>query len=182
MTLVSGPLSTVATTPSAVSQVNISINSPRTRGAGVMTPEVKTVAVTGGVFSSQIAPGPAVLTLFVGVRKSVPIPILVGDVESQTLAEVVDAARLATGETQESLTQFVQQALEARRDVLDARADALTAIEVEVTRAENAADLTWAWMEGKLLVESPAQSGLYVQHPGLFTESPAQSGLYEFNG
>lgn len=120
MTLVSGPLSTVTTEPSAVAQVNVSISSPRTRGAGVMTPEVKTVAVTGGVFSSQIAPGPAVLILLIGGRESAPIPILVDDVASQTLAEVVDAARLATGETQESLAQLVQQALTARTEVLDA--------------------------------------------------------------
>lgn len=120
MTLVSGPLSTVTTAPSAVTQVNISINSPRTLGAGVMTPEVKAVAVTGGDFSSQIAPGPAVLSLLIGGRESAPIPILVDDVESQTLADVVEAAGLASGETQESLAQLVQQALTARTEVLDA--------------------------------------------------------------
>lgn len=123
MTLISGPLSTVTTTPSAVSQVNISINSPRTWGAGVMTPEVKTVTVTGGDFSSQIAPGPAVLTLLIGGRESAPIPILVDDVESQTLAEVVDDAQLATGYSAENLAQFVQQVLGARHDVLDAVAE-----------------------------------------------------------
>lgn len=111
MALVSGPLSTVTTEPSAVSQVNISINSPRTRGTGVMTPEVKTVAVTGGVFSSQIAPGPAVLTLLIGVRKSVPIPILVDDVPSQTLANAVNAAKVATSGNQEWLEKLAAEVI-----------------------------------------------------------------------
>ncbi|MGC2865980.1 hypothetical protein ACMG4H_14115 [Corynebacterium glutamicum] len=126
MTLISGPLSTVTTTPSAVTQVNVSISSPRTRGTGVMTPEVKTVTVTGGVFSSQIAPGPAVLTLLIGGRESATIPILVDDVDTQTLAEVVDAARLATGETQESLAAFVQQVLAVRQEVLGVADDVAT--------------------------------------------------------
>lgn len=121
MTLVSGPLSTVTTAESAVTQVEISINTPRTTGAGLMTAEQKMVAVTDGNFSSQIAPGNAAIALIIAGRKSVPIPILVDDVATQTLAEVVDAARLATGETQESLAQFVQQVLTARTDVLGAR-------------------------------------------------------------
>lgn len=111
MTLISGPLSTVTTTPSAVSQVNISINSPRTQGTGVMTPEVKTVAVTGGVFSSQIAPGPAVLTLLIGGRESVPIPILVDDIPSQTLANAVNAAKVATPDNKEWLEKLAAEVI-----------------------------------------------------------------------
>lgn len=123
MTLVSGPISTVTTAASAVTQVEISINTPRTTGAGLMTAEQKIVAVTGGTFSSQIAPGNAALALIIAGRKSAPIPILVDDVAEQSLAEVVEAARLATGETQESLAAFVQQVLAVRQEVLGAADD-----------------------------------------------------------
>ncbi|MFW8622527.1 hypothetical protein ACOI1A_01000 [Corynebacterium glutamicum] len=169
MTLISGPLSTVTADPTAVSVVQVSVQGPRTVGTGVQTHESKNVAVSGGVFSHEIAPGPATLTMIVGQQPGPPIPILVGDVASQTLAEVVDAARLATGYSAENLAQFVQQVLEARHDVLDAvagfgqveedaltaigeasagalagigdaREGALTAVGVEVTKAEDAAD------------------------------------------
>lgn len=158
MALVSGSLSTVTADPTAVSVVQVSVQGPRTAGTGVQTHESKNVAVSGGVFSHEIAPGPATLTMVVGQQPGPPIPILVGDVESQTLADVVNAARLASGETQESLAQFVQQVLSARSDVLDAvagfgqveedaltaigdaRSGALSAIGAEVDRAEDAAD------------------------------------------
>lgn len=126
MTLVSGPLSTVTTAASAVTQVEISINTPRTTGAGLMTAEQKIVAVTGGDFSSQIAPGNAAIALIIAGRKSAPIPILVDDVDTQTLAQVIDAARLATGETQESLAAFVQQVLAVRQEVLGVADDVAT--------------------------------------------------------
>lgn len=111
MTLISGPLSTVTADPTAVSVVQVSVQGPRTAGTGVQTHESKNVAVSGGVFSHEISPGPATLTMVVGQQPGPPIPILVDDVASQTLAEVVEAARLATGQTQESLAAFVQQVL-----------------------------------------------------------------------
>ena len=126
MTLVSGPLSTVTTVASAVTQVEISIDTPRTTDTGLMTAEQKIVAVTGGDFSSPIAPGNAAITLIIAGRESVSIPILVDDVATQTLAEVVDAARLATGDTQESLAQFVQQVLAVRQEVLGVADDVAT--------------------------------------------------------
>ncbi|APQ42525.1 putative tail fiber protein [Corynebacterium phage phi16] len=126
MTLVSGLLSTVTTEASAVTQVEISINTHRTTGTGLMTAEQKMVAVTGGNFSSQIAPGNAAIALIIAGRKSAPIPILVDDVDTQTLAQVIDAARLATGETQESLAAFVQQVLAVRQEVLGVADDVTT--------------------------------------------------------
>lgn len=126
MTLISGPLSTVTAGPSAVSVVQVSVQGPRTVGTGVQTHESKNVAVSGGVFSHEIAPGPATLTMIVGKQPGPPIPILVDDVASQTLAQVIDAARLSTGETQESLAAFVQQVLAVRQEVLGAADDVAT--------------------------------------------------------
>lgn len=167
MTLVSGPLSTVTTEASAVTQVEISINTHRTTGAGLMTAEQKMVAVTGGNFSSQIAPGNAAIALIIAGRKSVPIPILVDDVDTQTLAEVVDAARLATGETQESLAQFVQQVLAVRQEVLGAADDVATEKDAALSGIGSLRDSALAAInnvrDGSLTQISTARSGAVSQ-------------------
>ncbi|ANE09010.1 hypothetical protein [Corynebacterium glutamicum] len=167
MTLVSGPLSTVTTEASAVTQVEISINTHRTTGTGLMTAEQKMVAVTGGNFSSQIAPGNAAIALIIAGRKSAPIPILVDDVDTQTLAEVVDAARLATGETQESLAQFVQQVLAVRQEVLGAADDVATEKDAALSGIGSLRDSALAAInnvrDGSLTQINTARSGAVSQ-------------------
>lgn len=170
MTLVSGPLSTVTTTPSAVSQVNVSINSPRTRGTGLMTPEVKTVAVTGGDFSSQIAPGPAVLTLLIGGRESAPIPIVVPDAESATLESVIQAAEIADTAQRDILEEIAAQ-VTADREAVAADRQAVAQDKASVSaltdRAETAAG------------DAAIRAGLAEEKAGIATEASGKASASE---
>ena len=112
MTQVSGPLSVVTESPAVVSAVWVQAPALRTHGAGAILPQRARATIdAGAVVTFPCAPGPAVLIWQVGGAED-QVPILVDDVESQTLAEVVLAAQLASGRTQDELAALVRQVTE----------------------------------------------------------------------
>lgn len=108
MPTVSGPLKLVTDRPALVTEVWVRSQESRPYGSGLLTDFNDVVPVTNGQVSFTAVPGAAVLVL---VQPSGPqefVPIIVGEGASQTLAEVVQAGRLAQGRSAEDLGSVVR--------------------------------------------------------------------------
>ncbi|WP_408920881.1 hypothetical protein [Corynebacterium marquesiae] len=91
--------------------------------------------VDGGEVSFTAVPGPAVLALISQGRAVDTIPILVGDASTQTLRQVVSAAKVADDATQREIEKLAAQAVE----LVDSSVANAKKAQDGATRAETAA-------------------------------------------
>ncbi|MDV2420230.1 hypothetical protein RAE03_10690 [Corynebacterium tuberculostearicum] len=107
----------------------------RTHVEGVVTTGNDRFPVDGGEVSFTAVPGPAVLALISQGRAVDTIPILVGDAATQTLRQVVSAAKVADDATQREIEKLAAQAVE----LVDSSVENAKKAQDGATRAETAA-------------------------------------------
>ena len=112
MPTVSGNLLFVSSRAAHVSEVWVRAPRVRTHVEGVVTTGNDRFPVDGGEVSFTAVPGPAVLALISQGRAVDTIPILVGDASTQTLRQVVSAAKVADDATQREIEKLAAQAVE----------------------------------------------------------------------
>lgn len=112
MPTVKGNLMFVSSRAAQVSEVWVRAPRVRTHVEGVVTTGNDRFPVTGGEVSFTAVPGPAVLALISQGRAVDTIPILVGDAATQTLRQVVSAAKIADDATQREIEKLAAQAVE----------------------------------------------------------------------
>ena len=135
MPTIKGNLLFVSSRAAQVSEVWVRAPRVRTHVEGVVTTGNDRFPVDGGEVSFSAVPGPAVLALISQGRAVDTIPILVGDAGTQTLRQVVSAAKVADDATQREIEKLAAQAVEL---VDSSTANAKKAQE-EADRAEGAA-------------------------------------------
>ena len=112
MPTVKGNLLFVSSRAAQVSEVWVRAPQVRTHMSGVVTTGNDRFPVSGGEVSFTAVPGPAVLALISQGRAVDTIPILVGDAGTQTLRQVVSAAKIADDATQREIEKLAAQAVE----------------------------------------------------------------------
>ncbi|MFS0210533.1 hypothetical protein ACL1EU_03070 [Corynebacterium striatum] len=135
MPVVSGSLLFVTSRPSAVSEVWVRARDVRTSAQGVVVESNDRIPVVGGAVSFEVLPGPAVLTLVEAGRPVETIPILVGDAGTQSLQQVVSAAKVADDATRREIEKLAAQAVE----LVDSSVENAKKAQDGATRAETAA-------------------------------------------
>ena len=135
MPTIKGNLLFVSSRAAHVSEVWVRAPRVRTHVEDVVTTGNDRFPVKGGEVSFTAVPGPAVLALISQGRAVDTIPILVGDASTQTLRQVVRAAKVADDATQREIEKLAAQAVEL---VDSSTANAKKAQE-EADRAEGAA-------------------------------------------
>lgn len=111
MPTVKGNLMFVSSRAAQVSEVWVRAPKVRTHVEGVVTTGNDRFPVDGGEVSFTAVPGPAVLALISQGRAVDTIPILVGDASTQTLRQVVSAAKVADDATQREIEKLAAQAV-----------------------------------------------------------------------
>lgn len=111
MPTVSGSLLFVSSRAAQVSEVWLRAPRVRTHAEGVVTTGNDRFPVDGGEVTFTAVPGPAVLALISQGRAVDTIPILVGDASTQTLRQVVSAAKVADDATQREIEKLAAQAI-----------------------------------------------------------------------
>ena len=111
-TTVKGNLLFVSSRAAQVSEVWVRAPKVRTHVEGVVTTGNDRFPVDGGEVTFTAVPGPAVLALISQGRAVDTIPILVGDGATQTLRQVVSAAKVADDATQREIEKLAAQAVE----------------------------------------------------------------------
>lgn len=109
MPTVAGNLLFVSSRAAQVSEVWVRAREVRTHLEGVVTTGNDRFPVDSGQVEFTAVPGPAVLALISQGRAVDTIPILVGDAESQTLRQVVSAAKIADDSTQREIEKLAAQ-------------------------------------------------------------------------
>ena len=112
MPTIKGNLLFVSSRAAQVSEVWVRAPRVRTHVEGVVTTGNDRFPVDGGEVSFTAVPGPAVLALISQGRAVDTIPILVGDASTQTLRQVVSAAKIADDATQREIEKLAAQAVE----------------------------------------------------------------------
>lgn len=112
MPTVKGNLMFVSSRAAHVSEVWVRAPRVRTHVEGVVTTGNDRFPVSGGEVSFTAVPGPAVLALISQGRAVDTIPILVGDAGTQTLRQVVSAAKIADDATKREIEKLAAQAVE----------------------------------------------------------------------
>lgn len=135
MPTISGSLLFVSSRAAQVSEVWVRAPRVRTYMEGVVTTGNDRFPVTGGEVSFSAVPGPAVLALISQGRAVDTIPILVGDADTQTLRQVVSAAKVADDATQGEIERLAAQAVE----LIDSSVESAERAQDGATRAEAAA-------------------------------------------
>lgn len=135
MPTVKGNLLFVSSRAAQVSEVWVRAPRVRTHVEGVVTTGNDRFPVTGGEVSFTAVPGPAVLALISQGRAVDTIPILVGDASTQTLRQVVSAAKVADNATQREIEKLAAQAVE----LVDSSTANARKAQDGATRAEKAA-------------------------------------------
>lgn len=135
MPTVKGNLLFVSSRAAQVSEVWVRAPRVRTHVEGVVTTGNDRFPVTGGEVSFTAVPGPAVLALISQGRAVDTIPILVGDASTQTLRQVVSAAKVADNATQREIEKLAAQAVE----LVDSSTANARKAQDGATRAETAA-------------------------------------------
>ncbi|MDK8668979.1 hypothetical protein QP902_09880 [Corynebacterium marquesiae] len=102
----------VSSRAAQVSEVWVRAPRVRTHVEGVVTTGNDRFPVKDGEVSFTAVPGPAVLALISQGRAVDTIPILVGDAGTQTLRQVVSAAKVADDATQREIEKLAAQAVE----------------------------------------------------------------------
>lgn len=135
MPTVKGNLMFVSTRAAQVSEVWVRAPRVRTHVEGVVTTGNDRFPVSGGEVSFTAVPGPAVLALISQGRAVDTIPILVGDAATQTLRQVVSAAKVADDATKREIEKLAAQAVE----LVDSSVENAKKAQDGATRAETAA-------------------------------------------
>ena len=112
MPTVKGNLMFVSSRAAQVSEVWVRAPRVRTHVEGVVTTGNDRFPVDGGEVSFTAVPGPAVLALISQGRAVDTIPILVGDASTQTLRQVVSAAKVADDATKREIEKLAAQAVD----------------------------------------------------------------------
>lgn len=135
MPTISGSLKYVSSRAAQVSEVWVRAPKVRTYVEGVVTTGNDRFPVDGGEVTFTAVPGPAVLALISQGRAVDTIPILVGDATTQTLRQVVSAAKVADDATQREIEKLAAQAVE----LVDSSVANAKKAQDGATRAETAA-------------------------------------------
>lgn len=135
MPTVSGSLLFVSSRAAQVSEVWVRAPRVRTHAEGVVTTGNDRFPVTGGEVEFTAVPGPAVLALISQGRAVDTIPIVVGDAGTQTLRQVVSAAKIADDATQREIEKLSAQAIH----LVDSSTENARKAQDGATRAETAA-------------------------------------------
>ena len=135
MPTVKGNLLFVSSRAAQVSEVWVRAPRVRTHVEGVVTTGNDRFPVDGGEVSFSAVPGPAVLALISQGRAVDTIPILVGDAATQTLRQVVSAAKIADDATQREIEKLAAQAVQ----LVDSSVSNAKKAQDGATRAETAA-------------------------------------------
>lgn len=112
MPTIKGNLMFVSSRAAQVSEVWVRAPRVRTHVEGVVTTGNDRFPVDGGEVSFTAVPGPAVLALISQGRAVDTIPILVGDASTQTLRQVVSAAKVADDATKREIEKLAAQAVQ----------------------------------------------------------------------
>ena len=112
MPTIKGNLKLVSSRAAQVSEVWVRAPRVRTHVEGVVTTGNDRFPVDGGEVEFTAVPGPAVLALISQGRAVDTIPILVGDTATQTLRQVVSAAKVADDATKREIEKLAAQAVE----------------------------------------------------------------------
>ncbi|WKE50329.1 hypothetical protein J8244_09365 [Corynebacterium tuberculostearicum] len=118
-----------------MSEVWVRAPQVRTHVDGVVTTGNDRFPVKDGEVSFTAVPGPAVLALISQGRAVDTIPILVGDASTQSLRQVVSAAKIADDATQREIEKLAAQAVE----LVDSSTANARKAQDGATRAETAA-------------------------------------------
>lgn len=177
MPVVSGLLKLVTDRPALVSEVWVRSSEVRPVSGGLVTDFNDTVPVQNGSVSFECVPGPAVLVLVQAGVPQVPIPILVGDApSSQTLAEVVQNARVAGGRTADELQALVRQIQDAIGDSADQVRDASRSAEsARVSAAAAAGSESRAKKHADTAEDHADTAGSHAESAG---KSASDAGTY----
>lgn len=135
MPTIKGNLLFVSSRAAQVSEVWVRAPRVRTHVEGVVTTGNDRFPVDGGEVTFTAVPGPAVLALISQGRAVDTIPILVGDAATQTLRQVVSAAKIADDATQREIEKLAAQAVE----LVDSSVANAKKAQDGATRAETAA-------------------------------------------
>ena len=135
MPTVKGNLLFVSSRAAQVSEVWVRAPKVRTYVEGVVTTGNDRFPVDGGEVTFTAVPGPAVLALISQGRAVDTIPILVGDAATQTLRQVVSAAKVADDATKREIEKLAAQAVE----LVDSSVANAKKAQDGATRAETAA-------------------------------------------
>lgn len=111
MPTIEGNLLFVSSRAAQVSEVWVRAPKVRTHAEGVVTTGNDRFPVTGGEVEFTAVPGPAVLALISQGRAVDTIPIVVGDAGTQTLRQVVSAAKIADDATKREIEKLAAQAV-----------------------------------------------------------------------
>ena len=135
MPTVNGNLMFVSSRAAQVSEVWVRAPQVRTHMSGVVTTGNDRFPVKDGEVSFTAVPGPAVLALISQGRAVDTIPILVGDAGTQTLRQVVSAAKIADDATKREIEKLAARAV----DLVDSSVANAKKAQDGATRAEKAA-------------------------------------------
>lgn len=135
MPTIKGNLLFVSSRAAQVSEVWVRAPRVRTHVEGVVTTGNDRFPVKDGEVSFTAVPGPAVLALISQGRAVDTIPILVGDAGTQSLRQVVSAAKVADDATQREIEKLAAQAVE----LVDSSVANAKKAQDGATRAEKAA-------------------------------------------
>lgn len=138
MPTVKGNLLFVSSRAAQVSEVWLRAREVRTHLEGVVTTGNDRFPVDGGEVSFTAVPGPAVLALISQGRAVDTIPILVGDAATQTLRQVVSAAKVADDATKREIEKLAAQAVQ----LVDSSVANAKKAQDGATRAETAAEVS----------------------------------------
>ena len=135
MPTVKGNLLFVSSRAAHVSEVWVRAPRVRTHAEGLVTTGNDHFPVIDGQVEFTAVPGPAVLALISQGRAVDTVPIVVGESDSQTLRQVVNAAEIADDATQREIEKLAAQAVE----LVDSSTENARKAQDGATRAENAA-------------------------------------------
>lgn len=135
MPTIKGNLMFVSSRAAQVSEVWVRAPQVRTHMSGVVTTGNDRFPVKDGEVNFTAVPGPAVLALISQGRAVDTIPILVGDAGTQTLRQVVSAAKVADDATQREIEKLAAEAVE----LVDSSVENARKAQDGATRAETAA-------------------------------------------
>lgn len=135
MPTINGNLLFVSSRAAQVSEVWVRAPQVRTHVEGVVTTGNDRFPVKDGEVSFTAVPGPAVLALISQGRAVDTSPILVGDASTQSLRQVVSAAKVADDATQREIEKLAAQAV----NLVDSSVENAKKAQDGATRAETAA-------------------------------------------
>ena len=135
MPTVSGSLMFVSSRAAHVSEVWVRAPKVRTHAEGLVTTGNDHFPVIDGQVEFTAVPGPAVLALISQGRAVDTVPIVVGESDSQTLRQVVNAAAIADDATKREIEKLAAQAIH----LVDSSTENAHKAQDGATRAETAA-------------------------------------------